>query len=889
MATQVNQPNIAMAAVGPHQRAYSVMAIPSELEQHRHNKHQSRQQYTNRTNHPDLSWHQEIYKKHGYEPKHKNPSYFGPYLLLQTLGEGEFAKVKAGVHVQTNQEVAIKLMRKDLIKHASLETKLEREISVLRSVHHPHIVQLFDVLTIKNYIGIVLQRAAGGELFDYILKHHYLQEPEAKRLFAQLISGVHYMHQKHIVHRDLKLENLLLSKDRNVLITDFGFANRFQMAQEDLMVTSCGSPCYAAPELVINDDSHYVGTAVDIWSCGVILFAMLCGYLPFDDDPSNPQGANINALYKYIVSTPLEIPSTMSVDATHLLRRMLVPDPAKRCTMDEIRSHPWLSDHWELLNMSVEQLEQQMNHMPASDPQPVVAEQNQNTTTEIVTVTTEPITTTITTNTTTTTTTTNINTNAPVNIEVTDQEPAIIDLPVPTPSSPSLDKETDDTPQLREKATIQPVCTTVQEDDEIPSLEVKQVILDSDDKQAELIQDQSKTMVEQEKPQPTSFLHDKFLKLQRRVSTNSHSSSSIASRRQPPQTIHNDKIPNRSQSVQPQKARRERTVSEYYTTTPAQQGTIRNNRKHSLKVVPSVSEQSVVASSNASKTKSKGQKLMDWFKRKPSQSTKFPRSNAANQSKLSNAESSDRFPLHERPISALPNPIRAMPIGKPLGSYAADFNDSRLRLHKGAVDQDALTSKAPNEVLQTITESLNMMGIDMKRSHDFKIKCVRPARQQSTYKRTRKISAVPFKLFFHPNTTQQQQKSSQRPNSGLPHHPVQEKKGNVLYGEQGIDSGDEVQFTVELSKIENLPGLYVVDIRRTRGNIWAFKFLYHTLLDLLNLGGQSGMGYMAHRRVSDAEIKQQKQAEQQKNRISYLTTSSSGSSMMVFDEPIPHK
>jgi serine/threonine protein kinase len=176
----------------------------------------------------------------------------------------------------------------------------------------------------------------GDELFDYILKHHYLREIEAKSLFSQLIGGVHYMHQKHIVHRDLKLvcvlcfnkilslsmlistflrtqENLLLSKDRDIIITDFGFANRFLIAQQDLMATSCSSTCYAAPELDINDDenNHYVGTAVDIWSCGVILFAMLCGYLLFDDDPNNPQGANINVLYKYIVSTKHEVPKHM--------------------------------------------------------------------------------------------------------------------------------------------------------------------------------------------------------------------------------------------------------------------------------------------------------------------------------------------------------------------------------------------------------------------------------------------------------------------------------------------------------------------------------------------------------------------------------------------------
>lgn len=223
--------------------------------------------------------------------------------------------------------------------------------------------------------------------------------------------------------------------------------------------------------------------------------------------------------------------------------------------------------------------------------------------------------------------------------------------------------------------------------------------------------------------------------------------------------------------------------------------------------------------------------------------------------------------LPERPISALPtNPVRAMSIGKPLGSYAADFNDSKLRLHRGAVDQDALTSKAPNEVLLTIKESLQCMGIDMKRTTDFKLKCIRPMRKREM--RTRKISTVPaFKLFFSSSTT------------SIPtaHEPV------VMYGEQGIDNGEEVQFTVELSKIQNLPGLYVVDIKRTRGNIWAFKFLYHTLLDLLDLSGHAG-GYMAHRKVQHDLV-----GPEPKNRISYMTTSSDGSSMMVFDESTLHK
>jgi hypothetical protein len=220
-----------------------------------------------------------------------------------------------------------------------------------------------------------------------------------------------------------------------------------------------------------------------------------------------------------------------------------------------------------------------------------------------------------------------------------------------------------------------------------------------------------------------------------------------------------------------------------------------------------------------------------------------------------------------------------MSIGKPLGSYAADFNDSKLRLHRGAVDQDALTSRAPFEVIMSIKESLKCMGIEMKHVSDFKIKCVRPMRKNASTvtrrtTRTRKISAAPFKLFFSSSSATN---ATPPTNKEIKKEPVIEEE-TVIYGEQGIDNGDEVQFSVELSKIENLPGLYVVDIKRIRGNIWAFKFLYHTLLDKLDLSG--GVGYMAHRRVEDED----EVPTDKRNRISYMTTSSSGSSMMIFEE-----
>ena len=302
---------------------------------------------------------------------------FGEYILGQTLGEGEFGKVKLGWKKDGSVEVAIKLIRREnLNANPTRLPKIYREVNILRGLEHPNIVQLHEMLETDRYIGIVMECASGGELFDYILHHRYLKDAPAKRLFAQLVSGVGYLHKKGIVHRDLKLENLLLDRHRNIIITDFGFANTFDPRDElseeteehitdkawvkkhsydkiskdtgfrrgDLMATSCGSPCYAAPELVVTD-SLYTGRKVDVWSCGVILYAMLAGYLPFDDDPANPEGDNINLLYKYIVSTPLTFPEYVSPHSRDLLRQMLVPDPRKRADLFEVARHSWLNDY----------------------------------------------------------------------------------------------------------------------------------------------------------------------------------------------------------------------------------------------------------------------------------------------------------------------------------------------------------------------------------------------------------------------------------------------------------------------------------------------------------------------------------------------------------------
>lgn len=201
------------------------------------------------------------------------------------------------------KEVAIKLIRRDSVgTNPTRLAKIYREIAILREISHPNIVRLHEMVETDKHIGIILEYASGGELFDYILNHRYLKDNTARRLFAQLVSGVGYLHKKGIVHRDLKLENLLLDRNRNIIISDFGFANQFDPMDElgdeiehslanrdfvkqhqldkfvpgttfrrgDLMQTSCGSPCYAAPELVVSD-GLYTGRKVDVWSCGVIL------------------------------------------------------------------------------------------------------------------------------------------------------------------------------------------------------------------------------------------------------------------------------------------------------------------------------------------------------------------------------------------------------------------------------------------------------------------------------------------------------------------------------------------------------------------------------------------------------------------------------------------
>eukprot|EP00026_Physarum_polycephalum_P003632 Phypoly_transcript_03645.p1 GENE.Phypoly_transcript_03645~~Phypoly_transcript_03645.p1 ORF type:complete len:738 (+),score=143.90 Phypoly_transcript_03645:152-2365(+) len=265
----------------------------------------------------------------------KIPKSIGLYKLGRTLGEGTYGKVKLGTHMYTGQEVAVKIMRPH---ETNNRAEVEREISVLKLLKHPNIVQLFEVIEDENgRIFLVLELVAGGELFDYIVARGRVKEKEARKFFRQIISGVEYCHANLVVHRDLKPENLLLDVDGNVKINDFGFSNLISPGK--LFNTFCGSPIYAPPEIIL--EKEYVGPTVDIWSMGVILYALVNGQLPWRLG-KNGRIIDIDKLLAGQFENSASANLTKGVK--DLMNRMIVADPKNRATLDEVRNHPWISE-----------------------------------------------------------------------------------------------------------------------------------------------------------------------------------------------------------------------------------------------------------------------------------------------------------------------------------------------------------------------------------------------------------------------------------------------------------------------------------------------------------------------------------------------------------------
>ena len=256
--------------------------------------------------------------------------FLSDYSIKETIGKGTFSIVKLGINKKTKEKVAIKILKKKKIIHKEDVERIEREINILKKLNHINVIKIYKINEDDEKYYIVMEFCENGELFHYIVERQRLNEDEASFFFYQLINGLEYIHSENIVHRDLKPENLLLGKDNILKIIDFGLSNFCE--PENFLETPCGSPCYASPEMVCGN--KYNGHLIDIWSTGIIVFAMVCGYLPFED-PDN------DILFKKILKCKIKYPEYLSNMTINLMKKILVVDPLKRITLEEIKQHPF--------------------------------------------------------------------------------------------------------------------------------------------------------------------------------------------------------------------------------------------------------------------------------------------------------------------------------------------------------------------------------------------------------------------------------------------------------------------------------------------------------------------------------------------------------------------
>lgn len=838
---------------------------------------------------------------------------FGPYVLLQTLGEGEFGKVKLGVHKDYGEEVAVKLIRRVSVDNESRLSKVEREVDVLKVVRHPNIVRLLDVIETEKYIGIILDFANGGELFDHILAHRYLKEKEAKRLFAQLVSGVNYLHQKKIVHRDLKLENLLLDKNRNVIITDFGFANRFEQRKDDLMGTSCGSPCYAAPELVISE-GLYTGSAVDIWSCGVILYAMLSGYLPFDDDPSNPDGDNINLLYRYIVNTSLTFPDYLSLEARDILSQMLVPDPTYRCNMQNIMDHAWLSDYQSFLCKSLSALENIAEQSQIDKRTSLRAEMHRRREQQDA----ERI---------------HFLAEHARRQETHQSAPEDVPLDVPAVKSAADWK-------INGRASTPPIHTQ-----QSPSVQSAAVTIFTDNSTAQDVkhghtngsrQSSQQQAVKQSKRHTVQLEYDSVHRTRHpagsctsvaetypadvnrsasgedvaRVSdlesaqyplTGGYNLSSSGA--SPDRLIAN---PDSSADLSPLGLGAEAEVETYIfvpgAIDPEPESRImdRDSSTHAGKILISPARTDTVADRSAgisdtgnrplatvasshgldnmganAASSNAARRVMDWFRRR-SRKVLTNRSDTHSQSPVKirtdplNSQATSKQINMKQPVLP-PSSVRiSAKIGSTLRSTATEQQPTRtpsfvtpeavmlgnqgkaeaIGLHEGVVDQAALSTKPPADIMKQVMLVLTELGVDYKITGSYRLQCTvcrGPAGQKGKRQNTQSVGSATQGDYGSSSNLSTSSRSIRdlvwrRPLKSPPLQSTKYFAGKAsenyvsdFNGNANIEGSEDFRFLVELTQIRNLKGLLSLDIKRLRGNVWLFKTLYDNIIERCDL------------------------------------------------------
>ena len=265
------------------------------------------------------------------EEKYEYSKMIGNYILFDQIGMGTFSKVTRAVHILTEQVVAVKILEKEKIEDDIDVERIIREIEILKNINHPNIAQMYETYSTVHNIYLMMEYVEGGDLFDYINIKSYLSEQKACYFFRQLIGVIEYLNTMGISHRDIKPENILLDKNKkNIKVIDFGLSN--YCPGKNLLHSSCGSPCYASPEML--SGKPYQGITTDIWSSGIVLYSMLVGSLPFDEQ-------ELQKLYEQIKIGKFYLPSTLSLEAIDFMKKILVVDPKKRMGLKEIKNHVW--------------------------------------------------------------------------------------------------------------------------------------------------------------------------------------------------------------------------------------------------------------------------------------------------------------------------------------------------------------------------------------------------------------------------------------------------------------------------------------------------------------------------------------------------------------------
>ncbi|KAG1521191.1 hypothetical protein G6F52_006968 [Rhizopus delemar] len=692
------------------------------------------------------------------------------------------------------------------------------------------------------------------------------------------------MHKCKIVHRDLKLENVLIDKNRNIIVTDFGFANQFSTAADDMMSTTCGSPCYAAPELVVNA-GLYAGSAVDIWSCGVILFAMLCGFLPFDDDPSNPDSDDINQLYRYILSTRLVFPSYISSEARDLMEKMLVPDPAKRCTLEFVTRHVWLEDYRDLLiperrmndnstfepvipsilkrGLSTRRSPHQPNRdrfAPLANDGFIVKQSNGHSEKELLTeIQMTPSASSATyssklarQNSTRSSKISKFITRKPVKEiispptipEASTSSENYPEKSLSTPYIPSNPSKRPTDPQPKEKFlgffSKSPAkasedvdhSETLTIDNSSPSLVSPcptEESLGTKSLFSRLAEESSGLSNLSESGMTASTrssvsFKDPNMNLPRRADTTSYRITRNSAIRHDHQPYPNDNssVSSSSGSI----PLPEPTQSSRFTMAAVRRSIYRKTKNPAStesSKLPLTLSRKTQESSNPKKNihapekrspqqmqpqqqqnKKTGKKMMDWIKKKSHGKQQEPLVSA----QIASAELTPTTAAPaDRPHETLEIPQAEIEgRGRTLSSNALGLEkkeesliDTSIQIHQGPIDRAALTSRPPQRIIKDVSHILRVLGIEALSDDEdgpFVLKCTR--RSSSKHK---------------------EEQSDLQP----------------IYGEPSIDSGEEIRFVVEICRFKNLPGLFIVDVKRLKGSVWAYKFLYHKLIDFLNL------------------------------------------------------